>query len=95
MTEASGHDSGLLLTNNISFRTFGSQPLGKINSLNRVDGPNCVYTSHMATEPGLIKFIWHWFIYQLNTRNKFTTRQSTYIDNNLAELSKVSFDSLK
>ena len=62
MTEASGHDSGLLLTNNVSFRTLGSQPLAKLNSLNRVDGPNCVYTTHMAMEPGLIKFTWHWLI---------------------------------
>jgi ribulose 1,5-bisphosphate synthetase/thiazole synthase len=62
MTEASGHDSGLLLTNNITLRTFGSQPMGKIKSLTRVDGPNCVYTTHMAMEPGLIKFTWHWLL---------------------------------
>ena len=62
MTEASGHDSGLLLNKNVSLRTFGGQPIGKINSLSRVDGPNSVYTTHMMMEPALIKFTWHWLL---------------------------------
>jgi len=69
LTEASGHDTGLLLNSNVSYRTFGSLPMGKLNSLNRVDGPNSVYSSHMVAEPGLVKFVWHWLIYQFNTRN--------------------------
>ena len=36
----------------------------KLNSLWRVDGPNCVYTSHIAKEPGCSKFIWHWLKYR-------------------------------
>ena len=62
MTEASGHDSGLFLNKSVNFRTFGNQPMGKINSLVRVDGPNSIYTTHMTKEPGLIKFTWHWLI---------------------------------
>ena len=63
MTEASGSDIGFFMNNNISYRTFGSLPMGKLSSLNRVDGPNSVYTTHMVKEPGLVKFTWHWMLY--------------------------------
>jgi hypothetical protein len=96
MTEASAHDSGLLFNNNVSFRTFGSQPFGLLNSLLRVDGPNSVYSTHMAKEPGLIKFTWHWLIAQFNTRTKFLTRQSvnSHYNLKLAELTTESYADL-
>ena len=90
LSEASGHDVGFLMNNNISYRTFGSLPMGKLSSLNRVDGPNSVYTTHIALEPGLIKFTWHWLLYQFRTRNRFSTRQSIWTNAALADLSKQS-----
>ena len=90
LSEASGHDVGFLMNNNISYRTFGSLPMGKLSSLNRVDGPNSVYTTHIALEPGLIKFTWHWLLYQFRTRNRFSTRQSIWTNAALSDLSKQS-----
>jgi hypothetical protein len=48
----------------------------------------------MAAEPGLIKFAWHWLLYQFKTRTKFTTRQSTNNNNQLSALSKFSHKNL-
>jgi len=57
--EASGQDMGV-------FNPAVSTRLGQFNSLWRVDGPHCVYLSHMIREPGTFKFLSFYLLSKIN-----------------------------
>lgn len=68
--EASGQDMALFMLNQTNFRTLGAQPFGQLDSLLRVDGPNAIYSTHMAQEPAVPKFLWHWLHYTVSGGKK-------------------------
>ena len=73
----------------MGLRTFGNNKWGKLNAFSRVDVPNSIYATHIAKEPALTKFVWHWLLYNFS-RKPNTTNLKDLTDKSFANMQTLA-----